>query len=100
MRKRATYTGTYTVNSNCTGVKSATPSIAAAPETYSQIQRINNKGQRREREVAALFDPLEKGRHETASFSDEEAAAKWIERFVMDDRNSSASVIGQSSRRS
>jgi uncharacterized damage-inducible protein DinB len=36
--------------------------------------------------VAAFFDLLEKGRHETASFSDEEAAAKRIERFVMDDR--------------
>jgi hypothetical protein len=40
----------------------------------------------REREVAAFFDLFEKGRHETASFSDEEAAAKRIERFVMDDR--------------
>jgi len=34
-----------------------------------------------EHEVAALFDLLEKGRHETASFSDEEAAAKRIQRL-------------------
>jgi len=43
--------------------------------------------------VAALFDLLEKGRHETASLSDEKAE-KRIERHVMDDANSSASVIG------
>jgi len=36
--------------------------------------------------VAAPFDLLEKGRHETASFSDEQSAAKRIERCVMDDR--------------
>ena len=35
--------------------------------------------------MAALFDLLEKGRHETASLSDEEAA-KRIEGHVMDDR--------------
>jgi predicted metal-binding membrane protein len=31
--------------------------------------------------MAAFFDRLEKGRHETASFSDEEAAARRIERL-------------------